>query len=336
MSVQLSANISNSETSSIWQSSKYYLKNLSSSFKESLPKALPGASALINLVGLAVIIHPEPIFNNSDESDWDWDSSFVIQNHEQVDQIAQFYSSCGFNLDENIIMSSELKQKIVNAARESVVSYLNIINEFNQKNGTTVKLWVSLQETGKVDLFPTLGGSWSMSGPLIGYQLPPVVIHIEKQENQTPAPIYLNEGKITSQFSPLEKQFIIAHEFVHIMNNDSFTNVACKLATSVLSTLPWIMNYSNSSSWSAYLVQSYLQSLTIETVSGFFRSMLFRHLEQRADLEAMNSLGSSQGAKLLLNNLKNLAIRAEDFEHPSHEARLKVVEEWENKHSFVA
>lgn len=157
-------------------------------------------------------------------------------------------------------------------------------------------------------------------------QYPPMIIisNIEKLSEELEEEI---EG-----FKDFESdEFVIAHEFMHIMNRDTLMMAIIDIALIIFSSILWVKSLRSSSSWVKGIIVTFKNMLLLEVISTIFRKYIHRFQEKRADIQALNFLGSNASALKHFESRINRSEPAIDLEHPSFSERLNYIRAWKKK-----
>ncbi len=264
------------------------------------------------------ILCPETFYDDSDEKE----PHSLICTAQNIDQVVNTL------LQQRILLQPDNPQR--NAIKESLKSrfskILGTIERLNSRLGTHTKLAIETSiETNKTTMpFTARGGSASLESPVIYCEIPFIdESKLTKDEMKTIASLML---------APYEKSrmdFVLTHEFSHILHNDPLTLLTMKAAFTAFATLPWIALLSQPISWPGYFAYALSGSFLVQTVANLAHRIFSQRFETRADKEAMDILGTNEGAIQFFQkfvHLKNSSTR--DYLHPPIEDRLLAAQAW--------
>ncbi len=298
----------------------YYAKNLLQNAKDTWFKACPLVSTGFSIGVTFCAVFPENFFTflNSldDEEDSVSTNTTLFLNQTTPREVAQFYLKNSVHINEELEGKEELVSQIEQHLASKISFYKKCVENLNSTLNTSAELCFQFPQEGEAyNPYAAMGGTLSITNPLILLGLLPTLTPTQAHVNAYQA-AYSNALKGKLEAIP----FVLTHEFIHVVYNDTLTRSACLLLTSVMSALPWVIGFSEPISWTTYLTSSLAKSYLIETVSAFAQDILKRYQERRADLQAVEYLDSSKSAEEFF-----LANKGEDYEHPPTEERLEYV-----------
>ena len=307
--------LSNESYNSFIETGKYYAKGVLEASKYGLIKAFPPVSFAISSISAFMHLAPEFLFEDPDIEDPN--ETFIVRNEGDEENFISFYLKHEVRIDEKYSDKAKknLETQMRKIAKEVLFQDKKVVDDLN----TSAKIGYTIYSEGDtVHFAKAYGGVKSYTNPLIERQLPCVEIPFNKD---------LNNGARLSVPSMNEavRQFVLTHEFMHILNNDTLSATAWFSVTSIVSSIPWIVDYNASSSLGSHLISSLSKSFLTETISHFFYQMFARNFERRADVEAMNYLKTNEGA---IEFISGHSIK-DDSLHPPQKERLKYIENWE-------
>lgn len=303
---------------------KYYASNFIDSAKNSLLSIYPIAPlGLIGDLFLAVEhLFPPYYFSNPDYEDPEYEE-YILSGKQDQARFVELYENFGIKVLGNKYFEKDCKDMITHRVDSAISEVMEIIEEFNQELNMSIQLCVGISTSDSYSPYSATGGA--LTTPIIKMRFPKIEILIPEAENNEKVKLNLNVGTLDYD----QRKFIIAHEISHLKNNDSIKGTAWNITTSAISCLPWLVNYSTSSSWSSYIAISSVESWAINTISKFGYSFFARRFEEKADREALNLLGQNKGAVEFFSGIDNqIDSKAIDFLHPSHETRLQYCQDW--------
>lgn len=299
-------------------SASYYANNLLQNAKSSLWKACPLTSWLPSLGSSALTIFPEYIFSFINdalvEDEPNSTEQMFFANKSSTKEITEFYLKNSVHIDQDLEGKEELESQIETHLMSRINLYKEVVENLNNSFNKSAQLAFEFPQPGE-SYYPcsTYGCSLSTANPLLKVALPPVHAPTKAHVNA-----YQEAYNNALKDGPEKVQFVYTHEFMHLLNDDLLTRSACALLTSAMSSLPWVIGFTQPVSWASYLLTSSAQSFLIETISAFTQDILIRHQERRSDLQALDHLGDSEGAEKFFLTLPGIG-----HKHPPTQERLE-------------
>lgn len=297
----------------------YYKNCVWASLKQGALKACPLTSFFISIFKAVITSSPSCLFADPDFDDPE--EHFLMNDSLDSEEFISFFAHHFIEIDENY--SSNAQKKLMEQTkaiyRASLAENSQIVDALNADFNITAKLCYSAKMDGEItNCASAYGCSKSFTDPLIGIEIPAVHIpYIQALENGA-------RLHVPSYISLQAKQFLLAHEYMHILNNDMMFSAVWDGVTSLISCLPWVVDYHSSMSWTSYLISSTTKSFLIETTSALCHQMFARNFEKRADIEAIDYLKTNKGAEEFFSAENKI----DDPLHPPIKERREYIKNW--------
>lgn len=260
--------------------------------KRAAQKAIPIVSLASLLIETSYYFDPSHLLDESEEVK---PESYVLDNSGQIDSLSEHYVEQYVSLNESLKGQETFKSTVKRSARKSWNTYFDLTKTLSKKMQMDVNLalrWPDNQNSPQYLPYQAVGGQYSSSNPCV--VVTPPFIRIEDQKTYD-AMQKLFEEKLNEE-SSATKEFVLAHEFSHIQNNDTFKFLCMSTFAVIASSIPWLYPMVTTSSWITYFMQAYSGSFVVQLVSEFTQSFFSKDIEMRADKDAMTTLKTNEGA----------------------------------------
>lgn len=241
----------------------------------------------------------------------------VVTKQTTADDILKFYLQHGVHIDEKISNMAHILKKIKTYIKEVFTESQTLHKYFNEYYGISTRLVYQIKDN---QIAAAIGDISSFEPPLITWGLPPLEIKTEENlENILNIHFDSRQKLLNKDF----KEFVMAHEFRHIMNKDCLAYIISYYIQNCLKTLPFIINWSLTQFPVQYFFYSYIESILLGTIYDFTNKFFQRYQEKRADLEAIESLPNGlQAFDQISQVLNNEDYYHSDDIHPTVQDRL--------------
>lgn len=293
--------------------------------RSSLVDALPVAPLVNSLFNLAFQCHPQ-LFRNEDIADADAEDFILTDSKEHTAQVIDLYMQRRVNIDapsEELKTSTQanVKSSMIDSCHRRMQQIEKIAADFGIKK---VAFGISISrdppECGAQEApYQAIGNRYSyLSAPMIVATPPQIKLNVDPS-------ISVTTEKLTEQQTAVEKgkNFIVAHEMVHIAKNHALISTISYAAFSALATGVWALGLYSGVSVSSALC-TYALVVGISLPFQVFYNTQRRCQEKEADLEAMKYLGSNEGAIAANEGFEKLGV-VDDLEHPPFQERKAYV-----------
>ncbi len=272
-------------------------------------------SCALSLLSSLEHLYPALIYDDEEE---DSPSSLIVKTKADLEEVKKLYLSKAFVFDSSVEEQGPFLSAISDVVDHSLLFNYNTIDDLNHSFDMETQLCYSIDDMPAP--FLAVGGKRSFSSPLVIVTLP----HFQVSSNEVKQIIEQAFMNAKENFNPDEKKFVLAHEFVHIKHGDGIVLSSLRVATSFLNLLAW---YSTDyPSWISYLAFGALKAFSVELISEITISLYSRHIENRADKEAMDHLGTNKGALAFFNKISLLPTQGRS--HPATQTRILNAKAW--------
>ncbi len=279
--------------------------------------ALPILPALRAILGLALWSHPQG-FRNEDLADADGTDFMLDGTRERTEKVIDLYLQRRVAVTaptEELKVSTlaALKSAFTEACQRRMVQIDKIAADFGIKK-VSFGLSVPSDSSSGGTPYEAVGtcASW-FSNPMIVCNPPRMNIQVDPEAQVS------SEQKLDEK----DKEFVVAHEMVHIAKNHELIANVSYLAYSFLAAGIWAAGMKSGLTMGSVLC-TYGAALGVAIPFELFFYGLKRSQEQDADVEAIRYLGTNEGAKRFFEGMKNRGI-VDDLEHPPIDLRLAYI-----------
>ena len=298
-----------------------YLEIAKQSLKNSFFTAIPTKS-LLEAISTCVCYFIPNIFVGDEDHDY-----IEIKDQNSVDIATDYFLARKVCVEKDIEGRDDLVDTIKDVIIARLKVYLSIVNDFNKKLDTEIKFVVNVSDDEDISTQFASKGGQALDASYIYYN-PPII----KATNSKEVLALNNALKKVQEtgYSKDESEFILAHEAMHLLNNDCFNLPIFKVYSFAVSAAIWGVGLSVQQSWIMYLLGAYSLSLTTTTLTNFLYALCSRSFEKEADLGAIEFLKTNRGAVAFfertiekakaLNNTENLSYT--NYLHPTTQERL--------------
>jgi len=150
---------------------------------------------------------------------------------------------------------------------------------------------------------------------LVNAVVPPIFIGTPENSSLT----------LSSEAIKARQSFVIAHEIAHIAKNDHLTRLALLTGMALLNISLWVSGLGIAASLSTRIISTALAAGLSHGSARLFYTLVVRHQERKADLLAIQTLNSAEGAKTFFSAIPD---NPRDLEHPSNSERLATALRW--------
>lgn len=289
--------------------------------RDSIADAVPLLPALRAILELGLVLHPQ-FCRNDDLSDAEGADFILTDSKEQTERVVDLYVK---RKVEVVAPTEELKagalaqvkSALVDACHRRMAQIDRIAADFGLKK---VFYGVSISSDFEGEApFEAAGVRLSpLSDPMIIATPPRLKVEIDPGKETS------SDDALLEQFAREEKgkEFIVAHELVHIAKNHALIATVSYLAYSILATGLWVAAVGAGTSLIAtYGLVFVGAAIPFQLVFNTLR----RSQEREADGEAMKYLKSNEGALAAHASLSKRGA-LDDLEHPPMAQRLVYIQ----------
>jgi hypothetical protein len=281
--------------------------------------ALPILPALRAVLELGLINHPQ-FGRNEDLLDAEGEDFLLDGSRERTEKVVDLYLQRRVRVaapTEELKASAMagIKTAFIDACQRRMFQIDKIAADFGIKKvsfGVSVPLDPSAEEAP----YQAVGTRASrFSNPMIVCNPPCLNVQID--------PTVQVSGEQTIEEK--DKEFVIAHEMIHIAKNHELIATVSYLAYSVLATGMWAAGVSGGVTLSSVLCTYGAVVGAAAVPFELFFYTLRRSQEQEADVEAIRYLKTNEGAKQYFEGIKNRGV-VDDLEHPPIDRRIAYIQ----------
>lgn len=291
--------------------------------RDSLIDAIPILPALRAILEVGLTLHPQ-FFRDDDINDDEATDFILTDSKERTERVIDLY----IKRKVEVLAGTEelkagtlehVKSTLVDACHRRMAQIDKIATDFGLKK---VFFGLSIFSDSKEEApFEAAGTRLSfISDPMIIATPPRLSIQIDSSIGVPTEDSLLKQQALGDK----SKEFIIAHEMVHIARNHALIATVSYLAYSILATSIWVAGIGAGLSL-ASVACTYGTVLGVAIPFQIFFNTLRRSQEKEADQEAMHYLKSNEGALAAHEALKKRGA-VDDLEHPSMAQRLAYIQ----------
>lgn len=306
MSSQIDANSSNTSDSTI----NYYMNQISPVIKDVMQDVLMGKLFFSTLRAVWEQISPSAWYN--DELDDVEGQDFTVTSDHTKNVIKKFIDNCVTFAED---VPQETKDALSTHLEAALIKRKETISEIAKKMGITRHVEYAISTGSSLGSYASAGDRFSLHDPLI-------ISYSQKLHITNEAGV---EQAILQQSEEAKKEFIIAHELAHIARGDHLCRTISLVGMMALNMGLWSYGMGLAAPLITRVVTTLAFTLCTHSISKMFYHTLCRHQERQADLLAMDTLGSSEGAIAFFSSQTD---NPQDLEHPSISERLATATAW--------
>lgn len=291
-------------------------------FQMACKDALPIVPALIAILELGLISHPQ-LFRNDDLENPEGEDFILDASKERTEKAIDLYLDRRVEVTaptEELKVSAlaNLKSALVDACHRRMAQIDRIATDFGIKK---VSFGISIPS----DVGPAQEAPFEAVGTRTSFFSNPMIVASPPQLKIQVDPSIAVASDLSEQQKAGEKakEFIVAHEMVHIAKNHELIASISNVAFSVLTTGIWIAGLGSKITLaSAVCTYGFVLGAAIPFELFFYS--LRRAQEKEADLEAVRYLKTNEGAVASFEAFAKRGV-VQDLEHPSLDQRIAYI-----------
>ncbi|MCI0381503.1 MAG: M48 family metalloprotease [Chlamydiae bacterium] len=125
--------------------------------------------------------------------------------------------------------------------------------------------------------------------------------------------------------------FLFVHELLHLKARHTIIRAIFCTIIAISNIFLWVKGMKAAGSWKDNLMQTYPKSFLFHLFSTCLQTWVFYKQEKEADIGAMETLGSNEGAIQFFTPFVTYKMQNQSIVHPSHQERLRYCSLWKKK-----
>jgi len=313
----MSAPVGSLDQENVQFDANYYASQLGSFAKQVLIDAIPG-TLLLRACGAAFSeLFPSLCYSIDELADPEGTDYIVTPDNKEI--LAKKILEKRVSFDPSISESTRSSQisSLYDVFVQALSYRLSQVASLGERMGMMRPIHYSISLDATLhNSYAAVGDRFSLQDPVINAFIPEIRMMNAEATIAPPTPGSVGENM---------RAFALAHEISHIAHGDFLVRVTALAAMGFVNTLLWVHGLGLAAPLLTRLITTGVTSILTHTVTRLFYIALTRYQEWRADLTAMNTLGSSEGAQTFFSSLQNVP---SDLEHPAATDRLAFAKSW--------